>query len=115
MATQPLSEIMPIWLDVDGRYRVGETQILLDLLIDAYHQGSTPETIIDYYPSLSLEEVYLAIGYYLRHRELIDIYRNEQHQLAIEAQSIDEQRYPKVLTREMLIERLQTSRNNDEK
>lgn len=39
-----------------------------------YHQGQTPEHIIQMYTSLSLEKVYLALGYYLSNRVEVDAY-----------------------------------------
>ena len=69
-----ITETIPIYSDDDGRMRVSGTRVLLDLLVYAYHQGNTPEHIVQMYPTLSLEKVYLAIGYYLRHREEVDAY-----------------------------------------
>lgn len=106
MAFQPIKEFIPIRRDEHGRYRVGKTNILLDLVIYAYQQGATPETIIDYYPTLSLDDVYLAIGYYLRHRDKIENYLDEQKKEAHQAQHDHEALYPPTLTREILLERL---------
>ena len=77
MIDTPVTEQIPI-REEDGRLRVGNTRILLDLVIYAFRLGSTPETITEQYPSLSLDDVYLAIGYYLRHRDSIDAYLMEQ-------------------------------------
>ncbi len=106
MAFQPIKKLIPIRRDDYGRYRIGQTNILLDLVIYAYQQGSTPETITDYYPTLSLDDVYLAIGYYLRHRDEIKTYLNEQKTEAQQAQLDHEAKYPPKLTREILLERL---------
>lgn len=73
--TQPtITETIPIYTDDYGRIRVSGTRVLLDLIVSAYHQGETPEHIVQMYPTLTLDQVYLAIGYYLRHREPVDAY-----------------------------------------
>jgi uncharacterized protein (DUF433 family) len=74
MLPSPIHEPIPIRADERGQLRIGDTRILLDVVVYSFWLGHTPEMIISQYPSLSLDEVYLAIGYYLRHRETIDTY-----------------------------------------
>lgn len=64
----------PIRIDEYGVARVGRTRVILDLVIDAYQRGKTPEAIIISYPALRLADVYATIAYYLDHREAIDMY-----------------------------------------
>jgi hypothetical protein len=40
-----------------GRLRVGNTRVLLDLVICSFRLGHTPETITAQYPSLSLDDL----------------------------------------------------------
>jgi uncharacterized protein (DUF433 family) len=107
MFATPISEPMPIRADEHGRLRVGDTRVLLDLVIYAYWRGATPETITQSYPSLSLEEVYLALGYYLRHRAELDAYLREQEAEAVQAEATHE----RSITREMLLARLQAKQS----
>ena len=51
---------------------------MLDSVLASFHAGSTAETIAQEYPSLSLEEVYGAIAYYLGHRSEVDAYLARQ-------------------------------------
>ncbi|MBZ0278481.1 MAG: DUF433 domain-containing protein [Anaerolineae bacterium] len=74
MMDAAITEVIPIHTDERGRMRVSGTRVLLDLIVYAYHQGETPEHIVQMYPTLTLDQVYLAIGYYLRHRETVDTY-----------------------------------------
>ena len=113
MTFQSIREVIPIRRDDHGRYRIGQTNVLLDLVIYAYQQGSTPETITDYYPTLSLDDVYLAIGYYLRHRDDLDVYLREQKAEAQAHQREHEKQNPPHLTREILLERLKHRRETD--
>ena len=106
MNATPITEQIPIRTDEHGRLRVGGTRVLLDLVIYSFRLGSTPETITEQYPTLSLDDVYLAIGYYLRHREQVDSYLLQQETEAEEFQRTYEAQHPPTLTREVLLARL---------
>jgi uncharacterized protein (DUF433 family) len=59
----------------DEGYWVAGTRISLDSIVYAFREGLSPETIArDCFPSLSLEQVYGAIAYYLGHQADIDGY-----------------------------------------
>lgn len=58
--------------------RVGETHVMLDSIVAAFQLGYSAETIRQQYPSLSLEEVYGAITYYLSHADEVQAYLNRQ-------------------------------------
>ena len=69
---QPKLTVLNRW--DDGSIRVGNTRILLELLVAAFNEGRTPEEIVISYPTLKLTEVYNAIAYYLENRDQIDTY-----------------------------------------
>jgi uncharacterized protein (DUF433 family) len=110
MLAEPLTETIPIRVDEHGRLRVGGTRVLLDLVIYSFRLGSTPETITEQYPSLSLDDVYLAIGYYLRHREEIDEYLRQQETEADTFRREYEAAHPPKLTKAVLLARLAAKR-----
>lgn len=114
MIPTPISEQIPIRADEHGRLRVGDTRVLLDLVIYSYRLGSTPETITEQYPTLSLDDVYLAIGYYLRHTAEIDAYLRQQEVEADAFRREYEAQHPPALTREVLLARLEAKRAQDE-
>ena len=64
--------------DSEGILRVGDTRVMLDSVLAGFFRGESPETIQREYPSLSLEEVYGAITYYLSHRNEVDEYLKRQ-------------------------------------
>jgi uncharacterized protein (DUF433 family) len=68
------SEAPPLREDQDGALRVGESRVLLELVIRAFQDGATPETIVQRYSTLSLPDVYAVIAYYLRHRDEVEVY-----------------------------------------
>ncbi len=65
-------------VDENGVYRVGQTRVMLDSVVAAFHQGHSPETIRQQYPALTLEEVYGSIAYYLAHQEEVSAYLKRQ-------------------------------------
>ena len=44
------------------------------VLYEHIHRGQTPEAIAETFPSLTLEQIYATILYYLHNRERIDAY-----------------------------------------
>jgi uncharacterized protein (DUF433 family) len=115
MITSAPTEQIPIRVDTDkyGSIRVGNTRVLLDLVIYAYWQGKTPESITQSYPSLTLEDVYLAIGYYLRHRDEVDAYLREREAEADRFRQAYEAANPPTITRQMLLDRLKAKQQNE--
>ncbi len=62
----------------DGEWRLADGRVSLDSVIHGYWDGRSPEGIAEEFPSLSVEQVYGAIAFYLRHRVQVDHYLNEQ-------------------------------------
>jgi uncharacterized protein (DUF433 family) len=66
-----------LWKDKYGAIRVAKTRVLLDMIINAYNRGDTPEQIQEGFPTLELADVYMVIGYYLRNKAEVDTYLAE--------------------------------------
>jgi len=60
----------------DEDIRIKGTRIGIETVLEDYFDGSSPEEIASRYRSLSLEQVYATITFYLRNREKIDKYIN---------------------------------------
>jgi uncharacterized protein (DUF433 family) len=61
------------YVDVDGdSYRVAGSRVSLDSIVYEYLSGLSPESIADNFDTLSLEQVYGAITFYLSHRDEVD-------------------------------------------
>jgi uncharacterized protein (DUF433 family) len=84
MTLIPQTDPVPLRVDANGDLRVGETRVLLDLVVQAFDGGATPETIVQNYPTLQLADVYAVIGYYLRHRNEVGEYLRQREQRAEE-------------------------------
>jgi uncharacterized protein (DUF433 family) len=75
-------ETPPLREDATGAIRVGNSRVLLELVIRAFQDGASAESISQRYSTLSLSDVYTTIGYYLRHHEAVEAYLNRREQLA---------------------------------
>lgn len=58
----------------DGGYWIVSTRVSLDSVVYRWLEGLSPESIVECFPVLTLEQVYGAVTYYLSHRAEIDAY-----------------------------------------
>ena len=86
------SESPPLREDASGALRVGNTNVLLEMVIWAFQDGATPESIVQRYSTLELGDVYAVIAYYLRHRADVDDYVARREQKADEVKQRIESR-----------------------
>ena len=82
MAFTAQAESPPLREDASGALRVGDSRVLLELVIRAFQDGATPEAIVQRYSTLALRDVYAVIAYYLRHPGDIESYLTERNQQA---------------------------------
>jgi uncharacterized protein (DUF433 family) len=67
---------------VEGAYRVGDTRVSLDSLVYLFREGMSPESMVESYPALTLEEVHGALAFYLGNQREIDAYLAEGQRIA---------------------------------
>lgn len=84
MQIEILPEMPPIRQDESGTLRYGKTRLMIDLVVEAYKRGETPEDIVDSYDTLQLADAYTIIGFYLRHRDRMEQYLDEREVQAAE-------------------------------
>jgi uncharacterized protein (DUF433 family) len=83
-------EAPPLRQDASGALRVGSSRVLVEMVIRAFQDGETPETIAQRYPTATLADIYAVIAYYLHHRQELDTYLAEREKRAQEVrQRID--------------------------
>jgi uncharacterized protein (DUF433 family) len=61
-----------------GGFRIDGSRVSLDSVVHAYLSGASAEGIVEFLPSLSLEQVHGALAFYLHNREEIDKHLDEQ-------------------------------------
>jgi len=103
-------EPIPIETDPQGVVRVAKTRVTLDTVVTAFLEGCTPEEIGEQYPSLQLSDIYLVIGYYLRHRDEVHTYLAERQQRTELIQQDAEQHFSPVGIRDRLLARRNAAR-----
>jgi uncharacterized protein (DUF433 family) len=84
----PLPESSPpFYEDASGALRVGNSRVLLELVISDFLNGAAPDAIVEHFPSLRLADVYSAIAYYLHHQQEVDDYVRQREQLGEEVRT----------------------------
>lgn len=86
MLFTPHADYPPLTEDADGALRVGASRVLLEMVIQAFQDGATPEIIAQEYSTLELADVYAVITYYLRHKHEIERYLAGRERRAQETQ-----------------------------
>jgi len=99
------SEPPPLRVDEGGIVRVGKTRVSLDLIVDQYENGMTPEDLVRAYDTLELADVYATIGYYLRHREQVRNYVEQRKREADALRTRVEAEKPPISRKELLARR----------
>ena len=82
MAIALQTEAPPLRQDSSGALRIGDSRVLLELVIRAFQDGATPEEIVQRYPTAALEDTYACIAYYLRHKVEVESYLVQREQQA---------------------------------
>jgi uncharacterized protein (DUF433 family) len=62
----------------NNAYWIAGTRISLDSIVYAFNRGLSPESIVQSFPLLTLEQVYGGITFYLANRAEIDTYLAEE-------------------------------------
>jgi uncharacterized protein (DUF433 family) len=93
--------------------RITKTRVGIETVIEDYQQGASPEEIILHYPSLSLEQVYATITYYLANPTKVEAYMALVYQHQDEAY-VEQQRHPSTFVRS-LQQRLSAQRQKRQK
>jgi uncharacterized protein (DUF433 family) len=92
-------EKLYVRLDEHGAMRIGNSRVMLDSIVAGFEQGHSPETLQQQYPTLSLEDVYGAITYYLAHTDQVHAYLKRQDELWEAWRARDETRSSPVVER----------------
>ena len=72
----------PLREDETGAVRVGNSRVLLEIVIRAFQDGASAESIVDSYSTLTLADAYGAIAYYLKNKDSVEEYLNQREELA---------------------------------
>jgi uncharacterized protein (DUF433 family) len=84
----------------DDAIRVAGTRVGIETILRDYQSGASPEEIVMHYPTLSLEQVYATITYYLANRKRVDQYLERVHHRQKEEWE-EQQRHPNEFVRSL--------------
>jgi uncharacterized protein (DUF433 family) len=82
---------LPLHMDGHGAIRVRDSRITLDVLVDDFESGASPDEIAQSYDTLDRADVYIALAYYLHHKEELLAYfkRREEEASEIERKLVE--------------------------
>jgi uncharacterized protein (DUF433 family) len=95
----------PLRVDEGGAVRVGDSRVSLDLVVEQYENGMTPEDMVRAYDTLVLADVHAVIAYYLRYRGEVRAYLNRRQEEAEALRAKIEAERPRVSRQELLARR----------
>ena len=93
MLTYPETQTIPLTTTKNGVIRIAGTRIGLDIVVEEYNAGMSPEEIVYNYPSLSLADTYAVITYYLLHKSDVDQYIEQLNRQAEQIRQSVETQY----------------------
>ena len=99
------ADLPPVRVDEGGAVRVGNSRISLDLVVEQYENGMTPEDMVRAYDTLVLADVHAVIAYYLRHRTEVRGYLKRRVEEAEALRAKIEAERPRVSREELLARR----------
>src|SRR5688500_12842261 len=93
---------LPLRADEGGAVRVGRSRVSLDLVVEQYENGMTPEDMVRAYDTLDLADVHAVVAYYLRHRDEVRSYRKQREEEAGALRAKIEAERPRIAREELL-------------
>src|SRR3954453_11175844 len=96
------AEAPPLREDDGDVVRVGNSRVSLDLVVEQYENGMTPEDMVRAYDTLVLADVHAVIAYYLRHRDDVRAYLKQREEEAAVLRAKIETERPRVTREELL-------------
>ncbi len=98
------TQTVPLVQESDGTVHVKSSRVTLDTLVGAFRKGATAEQIQDSFPSLTLQQIYATIAYYLEHQPEVEGYlklrREEAASIRSEIESHQDTDHPRILPSE---------------
>jgi hypothetical protein len=103
---EPLNVAVPLREEPPGVFRVGTSHVLLELVIQAFKAGATPEAIVQSYDTLDLADVYAVVCRYLMDPVPFEDYLRQRDEAAVETRRrIEARQGPQENLRQTLLAR----------
>lgn len=93
-----LKDYFDFWVADD--IRIKETRIGIEDILDEYIYGKkSPEVIAELFPTVTLEQIYATIFYYLQNPEIVEKYVEDWLEYTLKAQAEHDKNPPPVVLR----------------
>ena len=103
---EPLTVIVPLREEPAGVLRVGNSRVLLELVLQKFNEGATPEAIVQSYDTLNLADVYAVVSRYLAAPAPFEEYLRIRDEIAGEVRrAVEARQGPQGNLREILLAR----------
>lgn len=99
------AEPPPLRVDDGGAVRIGKSRVILDVVVEQYENGMTPEDLVRAYDTLALADVHAVISYYLRHRGDVQTYLKRRKHEAETPRAKIEAEHPRISRQNLLARR----------
>lgn len=99
------AERPPLRVDPGGAIRIANSRVPLDLVVEQYENGMTPEDIVRAYDSLELADVHAVVAWYLRHQSEASAYLKRRAEEAGALRERIEGERPRILPEELIARR----------
>jgi len=99
------AERPPLRIDEGSVARIGSGRISLDLIVEQYENGMSPEDMVRAYDTLLPADVYAVIAYYLRYRDEVRAYLKRRAENAEALRRQIETERPRVSRKDLLARR----------
>jgi uncharacterized protein (DUF433 family) len=99
------ADSLPLRVDEGGTVRIGSSRITLDLVVEQYQNGMSPEDMVRAYDTLDLADAHAAIAFYLRHKNDVQAYLKRRAAEAASLRSKIEIERPRVSRDELIARR----------
>lgn len=106
------AELPPLRVDEGDVVRVGKSRVSLDVVVEQYENGMTPEALVRAYDTLELADVHAVIAYYLRHLDEVRAYLKQREQEAEALRAKIEAERPCVSREDLLARRSAREKKN---
>ena len=100
-----LAQPPPLRVDEGDVVRVGGSRVSLDVVVEQYENGMTPEDMVRAYDTLELADVHAVIAYYLKHRDEVRAYRARREEEVERQRAKIEAKRPRVGREELVARR----------
>ena len=98
----------PLRVDDGGAVRVGTSRVGLEVIVDQYENGMSPEELVRAYDTLQLSDVYAVVAWYLKYGDEVRTWLTAREEAANALRAKIESEHPPLAGAELMARRAVT-------